>query len=247
MNALRILFALLLALGVHAILAAALAFLLNLPPVATEAPGLDLSSVELSLAEEEADASPPAVAPPESPAAARAPAIPVAPPPPDSPPDVVAVPPEMAAVALPEPEPERPDMDDPPDEKRDDESAPVEDAERAEEEDDGARPTAGDDPAPPPPAPRQARIDAPPSPKRTIRPKYPEESRRRGEEGDVLVEFEIDESGRVTAARVAGTSGHPALDEAALRAARKARFNPAKSGRAAVPSTARLKLEFRLK
>ena len=41
--------------------------------------------------------------------------------------------------------------------------------------------------------------------------------------------------------------GFPELDEAAVRAARAAKFSPARSGRDPVASTARLKLQFKLK
>lgn len=100
---------------------------------------------------------------------------------------------------------------------------------------------------PPDAAPRQARVDAPPRPRRAIRPDYPRGARRRGEQGDVLVEMRVDADGRVTDARVVATSGHAELDEAALRAVRAATFVPARSGETPVPSTARLTLTFKLK
>ena len=45
---------------------------------------------------------------------------------------------------------------------------------------------------------------------------YPQEAIARGLEGEVLVLIIIDESGRVTAARVEEGSGHTILDDAAL-------------------------------
>lgn len=98
-----------------------------------------------------------------------------------------------------------------------------------------------------PPAPRQARIDAPPVPKRNIRPEYPKGARRRGEQGDVVMEIAIDESGTVTSVRVLSSSGSAELDEAAVKAVKSAGFVPARSGRENVASTARLTLTFRLK
>ena len=56
----------------------------------------------------------------------------------------------------------------------------------------------------------------------------------------------MSEHGRVTAASVHSSSGYPDLDAAALRAARKARFVPARSGRDAVAATVRLTISFRL-
>jgi len=96
-------------------------------------------------------------------------------------------------------------------------------------------------------APRQARIDAPPSPKRTIRPDYPKGARQRGEQGAVVLEIHVDAEGAVHAAKVAVSSGFAELDEAAVRAAEKAKFRPAKSGGKSVASTARLKLDFKLR
>ena len=56
----------------------------------------------------------------------------------------------------------------------------------------------------------------------------------------------ISAQGRVTAASVAMSCGYPELDAAALRAAKKARFVPAKSGRTPVAADARITIEFRL-
>ena len=96
-------------------------------------------------------------------------------------------------------------------------------------------------------APRQARLDAPPKPKRNIKPDYPKGARQRGEQGDVVLEIRVNAEGMVDEVKVATSSGFPELDEAAVRAARAAKFSPARSGRDAVASTARLKLQFKLK
>ena len=96
-------------------------------------------------------------------------------------------------------------------------------------------------------APRQARVDAPPQPKRNIRPEYPKGARQRGEQGEVVLEIRVNAKGTVDGVKVAESSGFPELDEAALRAARAAKFTPARAGRDAVASTARLKLQFKLK
>ena len=58
-------------------------------------------------------------------------------------------------------------------------------------------------------------------------PVYPSTSRRRGEEGTVVLAIHIDARGRVTAARVARSSGHARLDRAALEAVRHWRYQPA--------------------
>lgn len=59
-------------------------------------------------------------------------------------------------------------------------------------------------------------------------PPYPPASVRAGEEGTSTVEVCVSASGQVTSASLAQSSGHPRLDEAALRWLKTARFNPAK-------------------
>ena len=97
------------------------------------------------------------------------------------------------------------------------------------------------------PAPRQARIDAPPNPKRNIKPDYPKGARQRGEQGDVVLEIRVNADGMVDNVKVAVSSGFGELDEAAVKAAKAAKFSPARSGREPVASTARLKLQFKLR
>lgn len=176
---------------------------------------LDLSSVELSFAEEEDDSA--AVLP-----QSENPVLPQ--PEPERPP-------EPKIVEKPEPLPSIPDAVDIP--------KPVE------------KPSlpapSTQHPAPSTPQPRQARVDAPPRPKRAIRPDYPKGSRQRGEQGDVVVEMRVNAEGIVDKATVITSSGFAELDEAALRAVRSAKFTPAKSGRESVASTARLTLTFKLK
>jgi protein TonB len=96
-------------------------------------------------------------------------------------------------------------------------------------------------------APKQAKIDAPPKPRKTIRPDYPKGARQRGEQGDVVLEIRVNAAGIVDRVDIVSPSGFSELDEAAVRAARAARFTPAKSGGSPVASTARLKLDFKLK
>lgn len=96
-------------------------------------------------------------------------------------------------------------------------------------------------------APRQARVDAPPRPYRTIKPDYPRLARQKGHQGDVVLEFEVSSEGKVSSLVVVTSSGFGELDEAAVKAVQSAVFTPAKSGDATVASTARLKLSFRLR
>ena len=96
-------------------------------------------------------------------------------------------------------------------------------------------------------APRQARVDAPPQPKRAIRPDYPRGARQRGEQGDVGLEVDVSEAGAVDDVRVVASSGFAELDAAAVAAVHKARFVPGRSGSKTVASSVGLTLSFRLK
>lgn len=201
----------------HAVIALALALCLDHAPGPKALATLDLSSVELSFAEKDVESS-----------AAIAPLPPS--PPKDPPPRPGERKPDTP-VAEARPLPPDPDSLN---------FKPPEEA------------VAEMEPPPPPPvvapeAPRQARIDAPPRPRRTIRPDYPDGARRRGEQGDVVLEIQVDETGAVGAVGVAVSSGYLELDEAAVRAVRAARFTPAKSDGKSVSSAARLKLTFKLR
>lgn len=195
---------------------------------ADELPRLDVTSVDLSFSEEESEAAPPSVSQPGAPEA------------PPPPPEVS--PPEIAAP-LPITAPE--------------EEAPTAEREVEEVRATELRPKDLEAPEPPPrtaaasapsaPAPQQARVDAPPSPRRTIRPRYPEGARRRGEQGDVTLELEVDVHGIVVGVKVVAGCGFAELEQAAVSAVRKALFRPARRADKPVSSRARLTLTFRLK
>jgi protein TonB len=55
---------------------------------------------------------------------------------------------------------------------------------------------------------------------------YPEEARRRGEEGRLAIRFTMDRSGQVTAVEVVRGSGSALLDGAALTMLKDARLPP---------------------
>jgi protein TonB len=79
-----------------------------------------------------------------------------------------------------------------------------------------------------------------------VDPVYPPASRRAGEEGTVRVRVLVDEHGRPKDVVVAQTSGHPALDEAALTAVRKWRFVAATNGQQAISAWTQVAVTFRL-
>ena len=71
---------------------------------------------------------------------------------------------------------------------------------------------------------------------------YPAEAIERGLQGEALVLLFLDESGNAVAARLEASSGHPLLDDAAVRAARTLRALPASA-----PREALLPVRFRLR
>ncbi len=68
-------------------------------------------------------------------------------------------------------------------------------------------------------------LDNPPRTRLQAAPLYPYEARRDGRSGEVLVEFMVDESGRVRDARAVRAT-HPVFEDAALRAVGRWVFEP---------------------
>ena len=215
--------------AVHGLVAVGIVAYMKYAPGPTTIATLDLSSVDLSFAEDEDETT--AVSP-TMPAAPE-----VEPPKPreEKPPEAERAedppPPDPEAPKLAEPEPEHEKMETP-------ELKP--EPEKPKVEHPSAEPV-------PAVAPKQAKIDAPPKPRKTIRPDYPKGARQRGEQGDVVLEIRVNAAGIVDRVDIVSPSGFSELDEAAVRAARTARFTPAKSGGSPVASTARLTLNFKLK
>ena len=82
---------------------------------------------------------------------------------------------------------------------------------------------------------------------RDFQPPYPEQSRRLGEEGAVVVRVVVGPDGRVSEARIARSSGFPRLDAAAVvRALAKWRFVPAQRDGTPVAAEREITVRFRL-
>ncbi|MDP1660218.1 MAG: TonB family protein [Methylotenera sp.] len=75
-------------------------------------------------------------------------------------------------------------------------------------------------------------------------PDYPAVSRRLGEQGQVKLKVELDETGRVTSARVVESSGYKRLDEAGLAAVKNWRCNAATRDGKAVRAVALQPFDF---
>ena len=226
----RFLLAFAVSLAVHALAALALVAWFEYGPGPETLATLDLSSVELSFAEtvDETAAVAPTLPAEANPAPPKPKAVEM-PPRPEEPPK--ALPPDPSSMRFVEPKETHPEMRTP--ERKEPEKAP--------ETPQSATP------ASPAAAPRQARVEAPPKPRKTIRPEYPKGARQRGEQGDVTLEIRVNAEGGVDEVFVVRSSGFPDLDEAARKAAASARFVAAKSGGRPVSSVARLNLTFRLR
>lgn len=78
------------------------------------------------------------------------------------------------------------------------------------------------------------------------RPEYPEQARREGKEGRVMLRVLVDEQGRSTSVEVNQSSGSETLDMAAIEAIKRWRFWPARYDNVPVESWVRIPVEFRL-
>ena len=88
---------------------------------------------------------------------------------------------------------------------------------------------------------------SPPGYPRASQPPYPNDAKKRGEEGDVRIKVKVLADGRVGHAEVAKSSGFASLDGAALEAVRNWRFKPALKGRDAVVCWINIPIKFRLR
>lgn len=90
-------------------------------------------------------------------------------------------------------------------------------------------------------------FDQAPVPKLLVTPDYPDLARQTNIEGVVRVKVTIDEKGKVVAATIFDSDVTDAMNRAALAAARRCEFEPAKQGTVPVPVTIIIPFEFRLK
>jgi periplasmic protein TonB len=98
-------------------------------------------------------------------------------------------------------------------------------------------------PSSPPPEPVKEAI---PVYRNNPPPEYPSIARRRGYEGTVVLEVLVDERGRVSDLEVFQSSGHEALDRAALASVRKWVFEPARRGEQKITMWVKVPIRFKL-
>jgi len=77
-------------------------------------------------------------------------------------------------------------------------------------------------------------------------PAYPWLARIQGWEGMVMLQVRVEPDGRASQVQIVKSSGHPALDQAALQAVSQWKFLPATRGGRAVGSTVKVPVRFRL-
>jgi TonB family protein len=73
--------------------------------------------------------------------------------------------------------------------------------------------------------------DKPPTPKKTLSPRYPDICKTAGVEGRVVIEFYIDETGKVDQSSVAILNSVPCLDQVCLNEIKKSKWKPARQGK----------------
>jgi protein TonB len=90
-------------------------------------------------------------------------------------------------------------------------------------------------------------MDSPPQPITQSPPVYPNRLLSQGIGGKVVVAVVVDDSGAVAGAKVRTSSGNRELDNAALKAVRKWKFQPAVRGGKKVKATALVPFNFEVK
>jgi len=78
-------------------------------------------------------------------------------------------------------------------------------------------------------------------------PPYPRQSRRRGQEGAVILQVQVNKEGRVEDLKIDVSSNFALLDRAALEAVKKWSFEPGRRGKERVPMWVRVPVTFKLK
>jgi protein TonB len=78
------------------------------------------------------------------------------------------------------------------------------------------------------------------------KPLYPQEARKKGYEGEVILRVEVLSNGRVGQVEVRKSSGYELLDRSALTTVKQWRFVPAKKGEVPVPLWVNIPVKFQL-
>jgi len=90
------------------------------------------------------------------------------------------------------------------------------------------------------------KVEVKPKPVHIPKPKYPELARRAGIEGTTVVKMLVDIDGSIREVKILKSSGNQMLDQAALVAAKSAKFTPAKQRDKYVRVWVSMPLKFKL-
>jgi len=101
-------------------------------------------------------------------------------------------------------------------------------------------------PKPPPAAPQPKGPSRPPRVLNWTDPPYPEQARQQGIEGTAVLKLTVGAAGAPQNVVVGRSSGHTALDQAAVAHVQRARFSPALDDGEAVAMTITFRVKFRL-
>ena len=105
-------------------------------------------------------------------------------------------------------------------------------------------------PPPPPPPSEQAQdfyaFDEPPQLVRFVSPRYPDLAKQAGIEGTVLIRVLVGEDGKVQSASVIQSDVTPAMEKAAIAAAKQFLFKPAKQRTVPVRASMAIPIRFKL-
>ena len=78
------------------------------------------------------------------------------------------------------------------------------------------------------------------------KPTYPQEARKKGYQGEVILKVEVLSNGRVGQLEVKRSSGYEILDRSAFAAVKEWRFVPAKKGESPIPFWVNIPIKFQL-
>ena len=109
----------------------------------------------------------------------------------------------------------------------------------------------GDWGAPPPPPstnnrPKWVQYDQAPTPKKQLKPKYPNICRQAGIEGTVVLSFWVDETGTVDQSSIQVLQSVPCLDQVCIDAVKKSKWRPARQGRQKIGVPLSIPFNFKL-
>jgi protein TonB len=93
---------------------------------------------------------------------------------------------------------------------------------------------------------QQGALIAPATKDQAIHPKYPMASRRKGEQGRVILDVLVSKEGKARSVTIISTSGFKELDTAAKEAVMDAKFKPGERNGKAVEASARMTILFQL-